>query len=159
MKTAFLWGGAAVCAALVGCAVPQRDVVDIAEPAQVPVPPPELPPPPVIEAPPAGPRRPEPLAVPPATPAVQTSAQILQRHMPDYPAALADEGVEGQVIAVFYVGEAGTPEDVRIERSPHPLLSKAVLDALKGWRFEPARSADGRPVRTRMRLPFRFQGE
>lgn len=95
----------------------------------------------------------------PQAPAIEKDAVIRQRRLPDYPTALANEGVEGQVIAVFYVGEAGVPEDVRIERSPHPLLSKAVTDALKGWRFDPARSADGRPVRTRMRLPFRFQAE
>ena len=148
-----------MCAALVACTMPQHDVVDIAEPAQVPVPPPDLPPPSVIDAPPAAPRRPEPVAVPAATPAIQKTAQILQRRMPDYPAALADEGVEGQVIAQFQVGVEGRAEDVRIERSPHPLLSEAVVDALEGWRFEPARSADGRAVRTRMRLPFRFKLE
>ncbi|WP_080559394.1 energy transducer TonB [Variovorax paradoxus] len=153
MKLAFLWGGVGLCMALAGCTVPPRDVVEIAQP--VPAPSPDAapePPPVVISAPPTAATRPQ-------APAIEKDPVIRQRRLPDYPTALANEGVEGQVIAVFYVGEAGVPEDVRIERSPHPLLSKAVTDALKGWRFDPARSADGRPVRTRMRLPFRFQAE
>ena len=96
---------------------------------------------------------------PVVTPAIVTVAVIRQRRIPVYPAVLAEEGIEGQVIAVFYVDAEGRADDVRIERSPHPLLSKAVTDALAGWRFDPARAADGRPVRTRMRLPFRFQVE
>ncbi|MCR6475446.1 energy transducer TonB [Variovorax sp. ZS18.2.2] len=153
MKFAFLWGGWGLCMVLAGCTVPSRDVVEIAEPA--PVPPPGAAPEPspmVISAPPVEATRPKALAV-------ETMAVIRERRIPAYPTALAEEGVEGQVIAEFYVGTEGKAEDVRIERSPHPLLSKAVTDALKGWRFDPARSADGRPVRTRMRLPFRFQVE
>jgi protein TonB len=157
MKTAFFWGGLGLCMALAGCTVPPRDVVEIAQPVQAPSPgaAPESPPI-VISAPPA---EAAPSQVPAATPSIVKPAAIRQRRLPDYPTALANEGVEGQVIAVFYVGESGTPEDVRIERSPHPLLSKAVTDALKGWRFDPALSADGRPVRTLMRLPFHFKAE
>jgi len=149
--------------ALAGCTAPPRDVVEIAAPVepaqslQEPSPPAAVPAPPMIAAPPTvGTNRPEP---PAATPAIAATAVIRERRIPAYPTALAEEGVEGQVIAVFYVGTEGRAEDVRIERSPHPLLSKAVTDALKEWRFDPARSADGRPVRTRMRLPFRFQTE
>ena len=156
MKFAFRWGGLGVFIALVGCAVPPRDVVEIAVPA-APAPSPQEPAPAMIAAPPTvGAGRLDP---PPATPAIAATAVIRERRIPPYPTALAEEGVEGQVIAVFYVGTEGRAEDVRIERSPHPLLSKAVTDALKEWRFDPARSADGRPARTRMRLPFRFQTE
>ena len=143
--------------ALAGCTAPPRDVVEIAQPAQMPAPGVVSESPPiVISAPPAEAAPPQ---APAATPAIVKPAAIRHRRLPDYPTALADEGVEGQVIAVFYVGESGTPEGVRIERSPHPLLSKAVTDALKGWRFDPARSADGSAVRTLMRLPFHFKAE
>ena len=137
--------------------MPPRDVVDIAGPAPLPSQPvAALEPPPTISAPTVETRRPDP---PAASAAVVTSAVIRQRRIPAYPAALANEGIEGQVIAVFYVGAGGKPDDVRIERSPHPLLSQAVVDALKGWRFDPARAADGSAVRTRMRLPFSFRVE
>ena len=108
----------------------------------------------MIDAPPIGTGRLDP---PVATPDVEPMAVIRPRRLPRYPDFLAEEGVEGQVIAVFYVDTEGKADEVRIESSPHPLLSKAVTDALKEWRFDPARSADGRPVRIRMRLPFRFQ--
>lgn len=149
--------GWVLCAVLAGCAVPQRDVQEIAQRERPVLAAPGLPeaepPPPRIGSPPVDTAR------PPIAPAVRTAAVIRQRRMPDFPAALAHEGIDGQVIAVFYVGAEGRAEDVLIERSPHPLLSKAVTDALKGWRFEPARAADGQPVRTRMRVPFRFRSE
>jgi protein TonB len=156
MKFAFFRGGLGLCMALAGCTVPPREMVEIAEPVGVPSPSVAAPAPPMIDAPIIGTRRLDPPVV---TPAVQTMAVIRQRRLPRYPAVLAEDGIGGQVIAVFYVGAEGKAEDVRIERSPHPLLSKAVTDALEGWRFDPARSADGRPVRTRMRLPFSFQVE
>ncbi|MGJ7603488.1 energy transducer TonB [Variovorax sp. LT1R20] len=156
MKLAFLQGGLVLCMALAGCTVPPRDVVEIAAPTQVPSPPVAVPAPPMIDAPPIGTGRLEPPVV---TPAIETTPVIRQRRLPRYPDFLAEEGVEGQVIAVFYVDTEGKTDGVSIESSPHPLLSKAVTDALKEWRFDPARSADGRPVRTRMRLPFRFQAE
>jgi protein TonB len=154
MKLAFLWGGLGLCAALAGCTVPPRDVVDIAEPAQVPSPPVAAPAPPLIDAPTIGTGRLDPPVV---TPPVEMTAVIRHRRLPRYPTVLAEDGIGGQVIAVFYVDAEGKADEVRIESSPHPLLSQAVTDALKEWRFDPARSADGRPVRTRMRLPFRFQ--
>jgi protein TonB len=93
------------------------------------------------------------------TPSIVKMAAIRQRRLPDYPSRSGKEGVGGPGDRGVLRRRSGTPEDVRIERSPHPLLSKAVTDALEGWRFDPALSADGRPVRTRMRLPFSFQAE
>ncbi|GER16845.1 hypothetical protein VCH24_18570 [Variovorax boronicumulans] len=128
------------------------------------------PPQPMIEPPPlplAGP----PMALPPgptlmaapradprvAADAVVTEPVIRQRRYPSYPSALVEEGIEGLVVTAFFVGVDGRPEDIRVERSPHPLLSQAATDSLKGWHFDPARTADGRAVRARMRLPFRFK--
>lgn len=162
-----------MCAALAGCVVPPPSkVVEKALPAPevfVPVAAPQ-PPQPMIEPPPlplAGP----PMALPPgptlmaapradprvAADAVVTEPVIRQRRYPSYPSALVEEGIEGLVVTAFFVGVDGRPEDIRVERSPHPLLSQAATDSLKGWHFDPARTADGRAVRARMRLPFRFK--
>ncbi|WP_159272103.1 energy transducer TonB [Variovorax boronicumulans] len=151
---------------------PPSKVVEKALPAPevfVPVAAPQ-PPQPMIEPPPlplAGP----PMALPPgptlmaapradprvAADAVVTEPVIRQRRYPSYPSALVEEGIEGLVVTAFFVGVDGRPEDIRVERSPHPLLSQAATDSLKGWHFDPARTADGRAVRARMRLPFRFK--
>lgn len=173
-----------MCAALAGCVVPPPSkVVEKALPApevfvpvaapQPPQPmiePPPLPPPSTIEPPPLPPAGP-PMALPPgptlmaapradpraAADAVVTEPVIRQRRYPSYPSALVEEGIEGLVVTAFFVGVDGKPEDIRVERSPHPLLSQAATDSLKGWHFDPARTADGRAVRARMRLPFRFK--
>lgn len=176
MKTAISWGIWGVCVALAGCVATAPNVVEAPVLKPQPRPEPRLEPKPEvlvpIAAPPAPPvmtqapppMRPRALAAPPPDPqpradVAATEPVVRQRRYPDYPAALVQEGLKGQVIASFVVGAEGRPEDVRIERSTHPLFSKAVTDALKGWRFDPARSADGRVVPTRMKVPFRFQLE
>ena len=91
--------------------------------------------------------------------ATSASAAARDRQMPVYPAALMAEKREGRVFASFDVDETGKTDDIRIERSSHPLFSQAVVDAVKGWRFDPPRGADGQAQRTRMQVPFRFLPE
>ncbi|WP_180839053.1 energy transducer TonB [Variovorax sp. RO1] len=178
------WVLGGVCVVLAGCVVsPPSKVVEKAlsapevfvpvaapQPPQPMIDPPPLPPPSMIEPPPvplagppmALPSGPTLMAAPRADPRVAADAVvkdpvIRQRRYPKYPPALAEEGIEGVVVTTFFVGVDGKPEDIRVERSPHPLLSRAATDAIKEWRFDPARTADGRAVRGAMRLPFRFR--
>jgi protein TonB len=98
-----------------------------------------------------------PSTVPPApTARAVTGPTVRKRVEPTYPAELSREGIPGEVVLTFFVGENGQPEDVRIERSTHPAFSKAVMAVVPRWRFDPARAADGSAVRSRMRMPVRF---
>ncbi len=158
------WGAGALCAVLAGCVAPPSSVVEIAVPEPELLVPVAAPPALTVAPPPLPLAGPPHVAAPRADPrevvdAAVTAPVIRQRRYPDYPSALVEEGIEGLVITAFFVDVDGKPEDIRVERSPHPLLSRAAADSLKGWRFDPARAADGRAVRARMRLPFRFRLE
>lgn len=76
---------------------------------------------------------------------------------PRYPSSLRIAGVEGQVIALFVVSEAGRvePATVRFTRSDNPLFEDAARDALRQMRFSPA-EAGGRKVRQLVQMPFVF---
>jgi protein TonB len=62
----------------------------------------------------------------------------------------------GTVFVVFVVNERGQVEDPKIQQSPHPAMSRAALDAIKKWKFEPARRG-GEPAPWRMRVPITFK--
>jgi periplasmic protein TonB len=76
---------------------------------------------------------------------------------PRYPSALRAAGIEGQVIALFVVSEAGRvePATVRFTLSDNPLFEDAVRSALERMRFAPA-EVDGRKVRQLVQMPFVF---
>lgn len=90
----------------------------------------------------------------------QVERQVSLRHntrSPRYPAALRNSGVEGEVIALFVVSEAGRvePGTVRFARSDHVLFEVAVREALEGMRFNAA-EVGGKRVRQLVQMPFVF---
>lgn len=76
---------------------------------------------------------------------------------PRYPASLRAAGVEGQVVVLFVVSEAGRvePGTIRFTASDNPLFEAAVRSALHGMRFIPA-DVGGRKVRQLVQMPFVF---
>ena len=76
---------------------------------------------------------------------------------PRYPSALRAAGIEGTVIALFVVSEAGRVEleTVRFSQSDNPLFEDAVRSALDRMRFVPA-EVGGRKVRQLVQMPFVF---
>jgi protein TonB len=76
---------------------------------------------------------------------------------PRYPAALRASGIDGEVIALFVVSEAGRvePASVRFVRSDHVLFEAAVREALDAMRFNPAEAGRKR-VRQLVQMPFVF---
>lgn len=86
-------------------------------------------------------------------------ARPLVRPPPDYPVGLIDQEIEGRVVASLLVTASGQVEDVTIRSATDPLFEQAVRAALKRWRFEPARTASGQAVSSRVQIPFRFKME
>ena len=76
---------------------------------------------------------------------------------PSYPAALRVSGVEGEVLVLFVVNEAGRVESstIRFVRSDHVLFERSVHEALRDMRFVPA-EVGGRKVRQLVQMPFMF---
>jgi TonB family C-terminal domain len=76
---------------------------------------------------------------------------------PDYPPQCRRLGIEGNVRVRIVVGTDGRPRNVTLDRSSgEPRLDEAALDAVRLWRFEPARS-DGKAVQASMVVPIRFE--
>ena len=73
---------------------------------------------------------------------------------PAYPALAARSGVEGTVLIRLVVGADGEVREAVVIRSV-PLLDRAALEAVKRWRYEPARVA-GRAVAVYLLVEFSF---
>jgi protein TonB len=72
-----------------------------------------------------------------------------------YPALARRVRLTGTVTVSMIVSEHGEPLEPTIEESGGPILDKAVLDAVKGWHFEPARK-NGVRVRVRWTVRQKF---
>jgi protein TonB len=85
---------------------------------------------------------------PPQTAAARPSDEITRTAMPrggyqvrpSYPSSARRLGIEGMTTLRVYVGADGRVGDVVVHESAgHPDLDSAAADAVKRWRFEPAR--------------------
>jgi protein TonB len=88
------------------------------------------PPPPVVEAPPPP---------PPPKPAVRRGIARISGDNPEYPRAALKAGIEkGYVLARVMIDEKGNVTDVVIVKAEPPrYFDRAVIDALKDWKFRP----------------------
>lgn len=115
------------------------------------------PPQPVAEtapAPPSAPAAPTPAAVVPDDRPVPLPGQSPP---PIYPASALRRGDSGTVVVQVVVGVSGEPLDARvIQRSGARDLDRAALDAVRGWRFQPAHS-NGQPMQATLDIPFDFK--
>lgn len=74
---------------------------------------------------------------------------------PRYPESLKREGISGVVAVILVIDEKGTITDASISKSSHHDFEKPALDAVKTWKFKPAKK-DGNPVKVRVTIPLRF---
>jgi len=83
---------------------------------------------------------------------------VVSQVQPAYPAEVGDTRLSGNVVIEFTVDEEGRVQDMRVVTSTHRAFEKAALAALREWRFEPG-VRNGRPVKTKIRLPIAFNSE
>lgn len=96
----------------------------------------------------------EPVLTPPSF-----SAAYLRNPPPRYPPAARRNGDEGTVMLRVRVTADGAAAQVELDRSSgFPLLDGAALDAVRGWRFVPARRGT-RSVEDWVRVPVVFRLE
>ncbi len=116
----------------------------------------------------SGPATPAPSPAPPSPPAatarVAPDAPPTQfarptggyQVKPSYPASARRLGIEGTTLLRVYVAADGQVTDVQVDTSAgHPDLDRAATDAVRRWRFEPARRGT-EPIGTWVRLPVQF---
>lgn len=107
---------------------------------------------PVAAAPVSAPVRVEAASTPPVF-----NAAYLRNPPPRYPPAARRNGHEGRVMLKVLVNPAGAPARVEIDQSSgSPLLDGAALDAVRGWRFVPARRG-AQNVEGWVRVPLVFR--
>ena len=118
-----------------------------------------LPPPP----PPARPAPPAPLTIPAPEPAPvavvappRFDADYLDNPKPRYPALSRKLGEQGRVMLHVRVGADGLPLEVRVDAgSGFPRLDNAALEAVRRWKFSPARLGE-QAVAGSVRVPIDF---
>jgi TonB family protein len=75
---------------------------------------------------------------------------------PRYPESARRQGFEGTTLLKIHVSDTGRVEDVLVERSAgHQDLDLAAMEAVKQWRFEPARRGK-QSIAVWVMLPVRF---
>ncbi|MQP74903.1 TonB family protein [Stenotrophomonas sp. MYb238] len=97
---------------------------------------------------------------PPATAAAPGDRPVPlpgQSPPPSYPPAALRRGESGTVVVRVDVDAGGMPLDAKIiQRSGSRDLDRAALEAVRGWRFQPAQS-NGQPMVGSLEIPFDFQ--
>jgi protein TonB len=125
----------------------------VPKPAPKPPPPRPTPPPPVAQPAPPTAAPPTPAPPPQAAPAPPVaapsgghmSARAIYKPMPAIPEALRRRDIDLVAVARFHVAPDGSAQVELIQGTFEPTLNRALLDALKTWRFFPALD-DGKPV-------------
>lgn len=73
-----------------------------------------------------------------------------------YPEAAKENGIQGLVLLSFVIERKGEIVEIKVLESPNESLTNALLSAVKKMpAWNPGR-LDGRPIRVRYQLPFRF---
>jgi protein TonB len=75
---------------------------------------------------------------------------------PVYPPMARIGQIEGTVYVIAYIDETGRVVKVEIGGSIHESLDKAALEAVKQWRFNPAKMRD-KPVAVMVGIPVTFR--
>jgi len=70
------------------------------------------------------------------------SAAYLHNPPPSYPAAARRLGVEGTVMLKVLVSKEGKALEIEVAQSAGEILDKSAVEAVKNWRFVPARRGD-----------------
>jgi protein TonB len=111
--------------------------------AVVPTEPVVIAPPPVVVAPPAPPK-----------PAIRRGVSRLSGDYPEFPKAAIKAGVEkGRVVARVMIDEKGNVSEVLIvSAEPAKVFDRAVIDALKTWKF----SAEGEKYIGEVEISFKL---
>ena len=130
---------------------------------------PTPPPTPVLEIAPAAPqaeaspgehptpRRPEPSGQRPGEPV--EPAVVVDKVDPTYPEPAIRAQVEGSVVLDVGIDETGRVTDVQVARGLPFGLSEAAEQAVRQWKYRPARSSDGPiPSRKTVRILFTLKG-
>jgi len=84
-----------------------------------------------------------------------TPPRLIHRVNPTYSPGSKGVRLEGSVYLEMVITSRGEPGAVRVVKSLAEDVDRAALDAVKQWRFDPARK-DGKPVAVRVTVEVAF---
>ena len=88
---------------------------------------------------------------------ITTQARYSDTPKPLYPESARREGREGRVLLSVLIDDQGKTKSVEVSRSSgSDALDQAAANAIKRWRFHPARAAD-KPVESWVNVPIEFK--
>ena len=92
----------------------------------------------------------------PGKPNIDSNVVPSLRIPPTYPKRALRSGIEGIVTVEFTITTDGSVKDAEIiEAKPPNIFDKAVLRAIKKWKFNPD-MVDGQPIEKRARQDIKF---
>ncbi len=71
--------------------------------------------------------------------------RIVNKLAPVYPTSARQQHIQGTVAVDAEIGLDGVPRIKKVVANPDPSLVRSAVDAISGWRYEPA-TCDGKPV-------------
>lgn len=82
--------------------------------------------------------------------------RVVEQAIPEYPRRAELSGIEGYTVVEFTVLPDGSVASPAIAQSNSRLFTRAALEAIEAWKFEPvvADSGEAIPVRTTMKFSF-----
>jgi TonB family protein len=80
----------------------------------------------------------------------------LKKVAPAYPEDARQDRVSGVVVLQLLIGTDGKVHDVEVLQDPDPRLTKAAVEAVKQWEFQPARDKDGKPLSVKSSVILNF---
>ena len=87
------------------------------------------------------------------------SLRAVETSIPEYPRRAEMIGVEGYSIVEFTVMPDGTVAEPAIAATNSRLFSRAALEAIESWKFEPVVADAGEAVPVRSAMKFSFVGQ
>ncbi|MES2308053.1 MAG: TonB family protein [Verrucomicrobiota bacterium] len=87
---------------------------------------------------------------------VADRADYLRNPPPAYPSDAKKRGEEGTVVLMVELSDSGSVESVSVTSSSgHSILDRSALDAVRHWRFQPAKMG-GIGIKSSVKVPIRF---
>jgi protein TonB len=76
---------------------------------------------------------------------------------PTYPEEAKKEKIQGEVVLTIVISAEGKVLDVTVKKSVDERLSKAAIEAVRQWTFEPGKDAKGKAVQVKSDITIMFR--
>ena len=86
-----------------------------------------------------------------------TEPRLLSHPAPAYPVEAKTDKVEGVVVLSLLIDEGGNVVDATALEDPDPRLTKAAIESVRQWKYQPALDSAGKPIKVHVSITVRFK--